>query len=99
MLGNPTGTAVIVDNRDGKCCDAGKTDRCISFNIRLDNDAVGLEIKINGATPQPHEWDVDCGDVSINNGVVCIPGGDFHLFTFCKPGANAETYTFRSIPA
>ncbi|WP_423130402.1 HYR domain-containing protein [Gaoshiqia sp. Z1-71] len=84
--------------RNGTCCDAKFNDRCIAFNIILHKDAIGIEISINGATPQPHEWDVDCRDVKIINGIVCLPTGQFHLFTFCKPGANPEDYTFRSVP-
>eukprot|EP00825_Cyclidium_porcatum_P034313 TRINITY_DN36115_c0_g1_i1.p2 TRINITY_DN36115_c0_g1~~TRINITY_DN36115_c0_g1_i1.p2 ORF type:complete len:240 (+),score=3.04 TRINITY_DN36115_c0_g1_i1:151-870(+) len=59
---------------------------------------MGVEILIDGATPSPHDWRIDCNSVTINRNVICMPGGSFHLFTFCKPGANKNDYTFRSVP-
>jgi len=97
LIGQPTGDTTIYDvQRMDKCCDATKS-YCASFNVRLDDDAVGVQITIDGATPVPQDWRIDCEGVSINDGIVCIPGGAFHLFTFCKPGANLNDFTFTSI--
>lgn len=96
LLGKPTGSVAITNQqRNGACC---VESNCISFNVRLDNDAIGVEILIDGATPSPQDWRIDCNNVSINGNVICLPGGSFHLFTFCKPGANKNDYTFRSVP-
>ena len=95
---DPTGTITISNaGRDGLCCDAARPSRCISFNIRLDEDAVGMEIIIDGASPDMKDWKIDCDDISIIGNIVCIPKGDFHLFTFCKQGSNTNSFTFRSI--
>jgi hypothetical protein len=40
---------------------------------------------------------IDCANITINDGIICMPGGAFHLFTFCKPGSNLEDYVFTSI--
>ncbi|MFA6129052.1 MAG: HYR domain-containing protein [Bacteroidales bacterium] len=98
LAGQPTGSSVISDaSRNGLCCDAANPKRCISFNVRLDADAVGIEILINGASPDYKEWKIDCVDISIVGNVVCIPSGSFHLFTFCKEGSNQNSYSFRSV--
>jgi len=99
FLGQPSGVMVFPNlQRNGSCCSNPPGNNCVSFNVRLDDDAVGVEILIDGATPSPHDWRIDCTDYTMNGNVVCIPGGAFHLFTFCKPGNNKNTYTFRSIP-
>ena len=85
--------------RNGKCCDAKSNEDCISFNVRIDEDAVGVEILIDGAAPiSLRTGGLTVTAIVMSNSVVCIPGGAFHLFTFCKPGNNPEAYTFRSIP-
>lgn len=99
LFNDPNGSLHIPNLvRTGRCCSVDKNDRCISFNIRLHPDAVGLSILVGGAAPSPHEWNIDCVDVPITNGVICLPGGEFQLFTFCKPGNNPESYTFQSVP-
>ena len=96
LLGKPTGSITVSNQqRNGGCC---VESNCISFNVRLDENAIGIEILIDGATPSPQDWRIDCNNVSISGNVVCMPGGSFHLFTFCKPGANKNDYTFRSVP-
>jgi len=96
LLGNPTGSSsVLSQQRNGNCCTESN---CISFNVRLDKDAIGVEILIDGATPSPHDWRIDCNNVSISGNVICLPGGSYHLFTYCKPGANKNDFTFRSVP-
>lgn len=95
--GQPTGVTTIYDvERLDKCCDANK-EQCVSFNVRIDEDAVGVEILIDGATPSPQDWRVDCENVEIDGDIICLPGGEFYLFTYCKPGANENDFTFRSI--
>jgi len=97
LEGQPNGDTTIYNvQRKDKCCDATKA-YCASFNVRIDDDAVGVQILIDGATPSPQDWRIDCEGVEINDGVICIPGGAFHLFTFCKPGANLNNFTFISI--
>ena len=100
FLGDPEGTHVLTDRRIDKCCDTDLPGnvQCIAFNIRLDDDAVGIEILVGGAAPDFKEWKVDCNSIAVSDGIVCIPGGDFHLFTFCKQGNNPNTYNFISVP-
>ena len=96
LLGQPSGSIEFDDQqRNGACCvDAN----CISFNVRLDPNAIGVEILVDGATPSPQDWRIDCSSVSINGNTICMPTGAFHLFTYCKPGANKNDFTFRSVP-
>jgi hypothetical protein len=98
LNGQPSGSITYNNvGREDKCCDATKED-CVSFNVRIDDDAVGVQITIDGATPSPQDWRIDCENVSIIGNIVCIPGGQFYLFTYCKPGGNTNNFTFTSIP-
>lgn len=99
FLGNPSGTMVFTDlGRGGNCCTSPVGSNCISFNVRLDDDAVGLEIRVDGAAPSSQDWRINCSPITISGSIVCIPGGAFNLFTYCKPGGNKNTFTFSSIP-
>ncbi|MCK9639665.1 MAG: HYR domain-containing protein [Prolixibacteraceae bacterium] len=96
LLGQPTGSIEFDDQqRNGACC---VESNCISFNVRLDPNAIGVEILVDGATPSPQDWRIDCSSVTINGNTICMPNGSFHLFTYCKPGANKNDFTFRSVP-
>ncbi|MBP6976731.1 MAG: HYR domain-containing protein [Lentimicrobiaceae bacterium] len=98
FIGQPYGDTLFTQKkRWDKCCKPDKSDYCISFNVRIDPDAVGVYIEVGGSTPQPHDWKVDCIDVPINDGIICLPGVTFHLFTYCKPGHNANDFYFKSI--
>ena len=106
-MGNPDASKTFYGvTRNGKCCPAdewwtqNKADqyRCVSYNVRLDWDAVGVEIIFeHGATPDVKDWRVDCQPVSLIGNTVCLPGGAFHLFTYCKQGNNPNDITFHSI--
>ncbi|HEY5510689.1 MAG TPA: HYR domain-containing protein, partial [Prolixibacteraceae bacterium] len=96
LLGKPTGSVTITQQqRNGACCIESN---CISFNVQLDIDAIGVEILVGGATPSPQDWRIDCNSVAISGNLVCLPGGSFHLFTYCKPGDDKNDFTFRSVP-
>ncbi len=98
MLGDPAAHIVFENmERLGLCCGASNPSSCISFNVRLDPGAVGVEILIDGATPSPHDWNLDCEDAAMNNGIVCIQDSDYRLFTYCKPGGNKNNFSFRSL--
>lgn len=95
--GQPNGDTTLYDvQRFDKCCNA-TSEYCASFNVRLDEDAVGVIITVDGAAPSPHDWKIDCDDVEIHGDTICMPGGDFHLFTYCKPGHNENDFRFQSI--
>jgi len=86
--------------RDGICCGAKgpPSPRCISFNIYLDKDAVGLIFDFNGAGPRGSEfYQIDCGPPVAVGSVICLTGGRAYTVTFCKPGNNANTYWIQSI--
>ena len=102
LSASPTAVKTIYEvNRfkNGYCCNVG-TDNCISFNILLHPDAIGVKITVSeGAAPSPQDWDIDCNDVVISNDQICVQGDGvtFHLFTYCKPGNNENDYIFTSI--
>ena len=91
FTGKPAGTAFFPKvRRDDKCCDAKKQEYCASFNVKLDDDAVGVEVRITNPSPAGQQWKLDCGETeyTIDGGsVVCLPGGKFHLFTYCASGS------------
>lgn len=99
LSASPTAT-MTTDNiqRNELCCGAAKNMGCVSFNIMLHPDAIGLRITVDGATPQPHEWKIDCDDITFSGSIICLPPGRFRTFTFCKPGANKNVFSITSIP-
>jgi len=93
--GQPSGDTTIYGvSRLDYCCHAQHPTKCVSFSIYLDEGSVGLQIWVSGGF-QKTDWKVDCENVEISNdGIVCLPGGTYYLFTYCKPGAN-ENNDFR----
>lgn len=87
--------------RNGICCNASgpPPPKCISFNIYLHKDAVGLIFKIvSGAIPPGAlYYQIDCGPPQPVGEVLCLQGGRFYTLTFCKPGNNANVYSIQSI--
>lgn len=86
--------------RQGNCCGTSHPDRCISFTVILDKNAVGLEFGIaEGAIPSGSLfYQIDCGTQYVVGDGVCLEGGKAYEVTFCKPGANKNIYRIRSIP-
>ena len=86
--------------RSGLCCpDPEKNARCVSFNVYLDKDAVGLIFDINSGAIPPGAlyYQVDCGPQTAVGEAICLAGGRFYTITFCKPGNNENTYSIQSI--
>ena len=90
--------------RTDKCCVELKwNEYCASFNVKLDEDAIGIEVVITEPAAGGQEWMLNCSyDKPITGGkFVCLPGGEFNLFTYCKKGqgsGNLENdWYFRSI--
>jgi len=87
--------------RDGLCCGATgpPPPKCVSFNVFLDEDAVGLIFNIaSGAPPSGAMfYQIDCGPPVPVGEPICLTGGQFYTITFCKPGNNANTYSIQSI--
>lgn len=90
--------------RNGKCCAdsvwLNGNVNCVSFNVRIDDDAVGVQITFeHGATPDVKDWRIDCEEVTLQPGnIICLPSGGFHMFTYCKQGSNKNDISFRSVP-
>ena len=89
--------------REGACClftDHNTAYGCISFDVYLDEDAVGLVMDIySPAPPQGSEYyRIDCSDERYHLGeVICLTGGRYYTLTFCKPGEDKPWYEIRSI--
>jgi hypothetical protein len=84
--------------REGKCCDANGSDRCVSFSVKIDNNAIGFYLLMDGAAPPGHYYQVDCGPHHPLSDLICIPpGGAYHTVTICKPGANNNVYQIQSV--
>ncbi|HEY4964489.1 MAG TPA: hypothetical protein VIH90_07400, partial [Candidatus Saccharimonadales bacterium] len=88
-------------SRAGICCGASgpPPPRCISFNILLDKDAVGLIFTIpTGAIPGGAlYYHIDCGTPQKVGDLICLQGDKFYTLTFCEPGNNPNTYAIQSI--
>ena len=111
FLGDPKGDTTFYNViRNGKCCPEAEywqkpgnnPFRCVSYNVRIDDDAVGVQITIDaGAKPDVKEWLVDCQNVTLSGpdgDIICLPSGGFHTFTYCKQGANPNDIRFGSVP-
>ena len=106
LRGNPDGDITFEDvKRQDKCCGAenvpgAQTMFCASFNVIIDEGAVGIEILIDGTTPPGQDWKKDCEEID-GGDIVCLPSGEFHLFTYCKKGVGdpqlINDYTFKSV--
>ncbi|TRZ70062.1 MAG: HYR domain-containing protein, partial [Bacteroidetes bacterium] len=87
--------------RAGLCCGAigPPPPRCISFNVYLDKDAVGLIFNINSGALPPGAlfYQVDCGPQTSVGEAICLAGDRFYTITFCKPGNNSNSYSIQSI--
>ncbi|WP_343063687.1 beta strand repeat-containing protein, partial [Flavihumibacter stibioxidans] len=87
--------------REGLCC--GVTGppppRCISFNVFLDKDAVGIIFDIYSGAPPSGAlfYQINCGPEIPVGEPICLAGNQFYTITFCKPGNNQNEYSIRSI--
>ena len=106
LNGAPDSTWVLDDKfltREGACCqtaDGNSAWGCISFNVYLDENAVGLYMDIaNPAPPGKSEYyKIDCSDRLYRlDSTICLAGGQFYTLTFCKPGEDKPIYTIQSI--
>nr|WP_321354186.1 HYR domain-containing protein [uncultured Draconibacterium sp.] len=73
--------------------------RCVSFNVIIDNDAVGVQIETSKGQ-DAKEWRIDCENVSLegpDGDIICLPSGEYHHFTHCKQGADPIDYIIRSV--
>ena len=85
--------------RDGFCCTASGSDKCIEFNLTLDANANGIQLEIiSGALPASLTYQVGCGTIYQMGDPVCLSGVGPHRITFCKPGGNVNEYRITSIP-
>ncbi|WP_167616138.1 HYR domain-containing protein [Maribellus sediminis] len=102
--GAPDSTWVLDEKfltREGACClavDGNGAWGCISFNVYLDEDAVGLWFDVRSPAPAGVEYyRVDCGEAIPLGQEICLVGGRFYTVTFCKPGEDKPIYTIQSI--
>ena len=90
-----------VPKREGQCClseDPNPAWGCISFNVYLDEDAVGLLMDVEKPAPSGVEYyRIDCGDYIPLGEIICLAGGRFYTLTFCKPGDDRPNYIIQSI--
>jgi len=102
LTGNPGGTWVsdppIV--RQGNCCGTSNPDRCIEFGVTLDSAAVAISFSISSGAVPPGAlfYQINCGPPTPVGEAICVDGVGPHYITFCKPGANLNTYAITSIP-
>ena len=93
-----TSTPPIV--RSGSCCGSTSPDRCIEFQVTLNEDAIAINFEIaSGAVPPgAMYYKIGCGPPTQVGQPICISGKGPHTITFCKPGSNLNTYRITSIP-
>ena len=102
--GAPDSTWVLNEKdltREGACCqgvDGNTAWGCMSFNVYLDEDAVGLIFTVEKPAPSGVEYyRINCGPMTPLGEEICLAGGEFYTLTFCKPGEDKPIYTIQSI--
>lgn len=87
--------------RDGYCCTATGNDKCMEFEITLNEGAAQINFQIaSGAVPPgAMYYQIDCGPLIEVGNPICLDGQGPYTLTFCKPGNNQNTYSVTSIPA
>ncbi|TVR85723.1 MAG: hypothetical protein EA411_12285, partial [Saprospirales bacterium] len=101
LTGNPDSVYISPQvSREGVCCGQSHPDRCVSFTITLDEEAIGFIFDIySGAEPSGALfYQIDCGPEEPVGEPICLPGGETYYITFCKPGANQNEYIIESVP-
>ncbi|MCK4677796.1 MAG: HYR domain-containing protein, partial [Bacteroidales bacterium] len=99
LSGDPNGSWTSPSvQRVGLCCEATSPHRCVSFSVMIGEQSIGIYFLIDGATPQGHYYQIDCGPELPMDEIVCLTSGEYHTITFCKPGANNNVYTIHAIP-
>ncbi len=100
LTGNPDSIWVSPSvKRDGLCCSASGTDRCVEFYVTLDPKANGIRLDmISGAIPPGALfYEVECANPTQVGDTLCLSGVGPHRLTFCKPGNNPNEYAITSI--
>ncbi|MES2285164.1 MAG: PKD domain-containing protein [Bacteroidota bacterium] len=94
---NSTWTSPPVARVD-HCCGVTGTARCIEFSVTLAPSAVAINFDVaSGANPPGWFYEVNCGPQIPMGTPICLTGPGPYTITFCKPGANLNTYKITSI--
>jgi hypothetical protein len=102
FTGNPVGsTTVTGQSRNGFCCSASGSDKCMVVEFTLDPSAVGVQVIPFGATASGSltMWINGCSTPYNFGDILCLSGAGPHYFVLCKPGTNAYDFKISSIPA
>jgi large repetitive protein len=83
--------------RNGNCCGTTSPDVCIHFYLTLDTGAAGIIFNVTGGTGST-TYSINCSTTGNAGSPVCMTGTGPWNIDYCKPGANPQVYTFRSIP-
>lgn len=86
--------------RNGSGCNAGPTERCLSFTVLLDRDAEGLVFEqIAGDKPTGSTlYYIDCDKAAQIGSSVCIPNHNGKVtISYCAPGNQTGVYRITSI--
>ena len=88
-------TSVI---RQGYCCGASGSDKCIKFEVTLSPGSAGILFEIaTGAVPGGAMfYQVGCSAPTTVGTPLCLSGVGPHIITFCKPGNNINEYRISS---
>ena len=87
--------------RDGFCCSASGSDRCIEFIVTLDPGALGIQFNIAAGAVPPGAlfYEIECANPTQVGDTLCLDGVGPHRITFCKPGNNKNIYEIVSVEA
>ena len=92
-------TASDAAPREGQCCDAPGSHKCISFEVTPDPSVGAIYFNYTGAGAFGSlNWKIDCGPAYNLNDTICVTDASPFTLTFCKPGNDNGDYILTSIP-
>jgi gliding motility-associated-like protein len=85
--------------RQGQCCGAPGSQKCISFEVIPDANCGAIYFNYEGAGAfGTLNWRIDCGPAFNLTDTICITDDSPFTLTFCKPGNDNGDYTLISVP-
>ncbi len=87
----------VSSTRNGHCCGATGSTKCIRFNITLNPGTTELGFDVaNPSPPGGAFYQVDCGTQYSLGTPLCVTGMTSFCITFCKSGGDSPTYTINA---
>lgn len=83
--------------RRGQCCHGEGSENCVRFYVTTHPNVGRLSFEvIEGATPGPKMYSLNCGPEESIDIPLCVDGPGPHCIIYCKEGNNPERYAIKT---